>query len=102
MTFLRSSTLLGLAALASAVVSYRNVAAIHAGVKENSHYEEILYVPNGTGLRFMSFGYTNILANLLWFNTINYFGKHYRADRNYKWLGHMCGLVTELDPHAIH
>lgn len=63
---------------------------------------EVLYLPNGDGLRAMSFGYQNALANLLWFNTISYFGKHYASDQNYKWLAHMCDLVTTLDPKAQH
>jgi hypothetical protein len=64
--------------------------------------EEVLYLPSGVGLRFLSFGYQNTLSQLLWFNTISYFGKHYRQDQNYRWLGHMCSLVTALNPLAKH
>ncbi|NLF25930.1 MAG: hypothetical protein GX589_09790, partial [Deltaproteobacteria bacterium] len=63
---------------------------------------EVLYLPNGKGLEFISFGFKNALADILWFNTISYFGKHYRLDRDYTWLDHMCSLITELDPHARH
>lgn len=61
---------------------------------------EALYLPNGEGLRFMSFGYQNFLSNILWFDLISYFGKHYKSDQSYRWLAHMCGLVTDLDPRA--
>jgi tetratricopeptide (TPR) repeat protein len=64
--------------------------------------DEVLYLPNGEALSFMSFGYRNALARILWFNTINYFGKHYGTDKNYRWLFHMCNLVTDLDPRATH
>lgn len=63
---------------------------------------EVLYLPNGKGLQFVSFGFQNALSQILWFNTINYFGKHYAHDRNYHWLGHMCNLVTDLNPQALH
>ena len=64
--------------------------------------EEVLYLPNGQALQFISFGYQNALSQLLWFNTISYFGKHYQRDRNYRWLAHMCDLVTTLNPLADH
>ena len=64
--------------------------------------EEVLYLPNGRALQFISFGYRNALAQLLWFNTISYFGKHYRQDQNYRWLAHMCRLVNDLNPLAEH
>ena len=67
-----------------------------------SSEQEVLYLPDGRGLSLLSFGYTNFVADLLWFNTINYFGKHYNADRNFQWLGHMCNLVTSLDPNSKH
>lgn len=64
--------------------------------------EEVLYLPSGEGLRLLSFGYHNLLSNLLWFNTVSYFGKHFKSDRNYKWLNHMCNLVVNLNPEAHH
>lgn len=61
---------------------------------------EVLYLPNGRALQFLSFGYARVLSHLLWFNTISYFAKHWRTDRNYVWLDHMCQLVTRLNPSA--
>lgn len=63
---------------------------------------EVLYLPNGRGLEFISFGYRNALSHTLWFNTISYFGKHYKGDRDYKYLNHMCNLVTELNQKMLH
>ena len=60
--------------------------------------DESLYMPNGTALNLISFGYHNALSQLLWFDTISYFGKHFRQDQNYRWLKHMCTLVTTLNP----
>lgn len=64
--------------------------------------DEALYLPSGKALRFISFGFRNVLAHTLWFQTINYFGRHYQSDRNYDWLSHMCNLVIELNPRMYH
>lgn len=64
--------------------------------------QEVLYLPNGNALEAISFGYRNLLSDLLWFKAISYFGKHLQTDRDYGWLGHMCDLVTDLNPRAKH
>ena len=58
---------------------------------------EMLYVPNSSAVKALAFGYHNVAADLLWFKTISYFGKHYKLDRDYRWLAKMCGVVTDLD-----
>lgn len=68
----------------------------------DAQLKEALYLPNGQGLEFLSFGYKNTLSDLLWFNTISYFGKHRKGDQNYHWLAHMCSLVSDLNPRALH
>ncbi|MCB0321253.1 MAG: hypothetical protein KDD60_10025 [Bdellovibrionales bacterium] len=64
--------------------------------------QEVLYLPNGDALHILSFGYRNILSDILWFKTVSYFGKHYKSDQNYEWFNHMCHLVTDLNPQATH
>ncbi len=83
------------------VSSYLSLESLRVKSTE-SVQEETLYLPNGQALQFMSFGYQHALGQLLWFKTINYFGKHYQRDRNYRWLAHMCGLVTALNPALTH
>lgn len=63
---------------------------------------EPVYLPKAEYLQPMALGWRNALADLLWFRTISYFGEHYRSDRTYPWLAHMCDLVTDLDPRAEH
>ena len=63
---------------------------------------EPVYLPRAEYLRPMSLGWQNVLADILWFRTISYFGEHYRSDRTYPWLAQMCDLVTDLDPRAEH
>lgn len=63
---------------------------------------ELVYLPNARYLRVLTLGYDNVVADILWFNTINYFGRHYLGDRLYPWLTHQCEIVTDLDPRAEH
>lgn len=90
-----------LLAVSATAVSYRQMVSTVEALQP-SRVEEALYLPNGEGLEALSFGYRNVLANMLWFNSVNYFGKHFKSDRNYEWLSHMCGLVTRLDPRLRH
>ena len=57
-----------------------------------------LYLPQLSYVKLVSFGYDTILARLLWFSTINYFGKQVMAGKNIPWLAHMCRLEVGLDP----
>ncbi len=82
-------------------VSFRPLLSARASSSEIA-MAEVMYLPNGQGLDFMSFGYRSALAHVLWFNTVSYFGKHYASDQNYRWLAHMCDLVTTLNPKARH
>jgi hypothetical protein len=61
---------------------------------------DLMYLPKAEYLRPLSLGYTRVLADVLWFRTISYFGQHFRGDRMYPWLASMCDLVTDLDPKA--
>lgn len=64
--------------------------------------QQPVYLPKAEYLRPMSLGFSNVMADILWFRAISYFGAHYRSDRVYPWLAHMCDLVTDLDPRAEH
>jgi tetratricopeptide (TPR) repeat protein len=83
--------------------SYREMSRLRRELApEVQHEHEALYLPSGKGLAFISFRFTNVFSDLLWFRTISYFGKHYRSDHDYRWLNHMCGLITTLDPQSRH
>ena len=60
---------------------------------------EELYLPSGKGLSLFSVGYKNVLADIIWFKTINYFGREFRSTQNYEFLVHYVNLVTDLNPH---
>jgi tetratricopeptide (TPR) repeat protein len=86
--------LIAITTLRSLIPANRPLLASHTARRE------VLYLPNGTSLKVITFGYKNAFANLLWFKTVDYFGKHYASDRNYQWLAHMCDLVTTLTPNT--
>lgn len=65
-----------------------------------SGHPELIYLPPTRFLRVVSLGYNHVVADVLWFRTVNYFGRHYRANRFYPWLARMCNAVTDLDPGA--
>ncbi len=91
--------LTAVALLVAAVVTTSRRLAHHLPASGST---EPVYLPQAQYLQPMALGWRNALANLLWFRTISYFGQHYRSDRTYPWLAHMCELVTDLDPRAEH
>jgi hypothetical protein len=96
-------TLVAVAALtASVFVAGWSDAALQRRLEVQAQDEELFYVPSGQFLQSVSLGYRRALADVLWFRTISYFGRHYRGDRVYPWLAYMCDVVTDLDPQAEH
>jgi tetratricopeptide (TPR) repeat protein len=91
------AALVGLAAVVGMTGTRLDAAAATA-----ARTDEPVYLPRAEYLRPMSLGWQNVLADILWFRTISYFGEHYRSDRTYPWLAEMCDLVTDLDPRAEH
>lgn len=61
-----------------------------------------LYLPQARYVRLVTLGYDTFFSKLLWFGTINYFGKQFAGNQDYRWLGNMCELVTVLDAKATH
>ena len=57
-----------------------------------------LYLPDERQVSGLTLGYNTLFAKLFWFSTLNYFGKHFAAERDFRWLGGMCGVVSNLDP----
>lgn len=92
------STALALAATAMVITAHRLEASAPPPVGD----EELVYLPDAARLRPLALGYDSVLADVLWFRTISYFGAHVETDRAYPWLERMCDLVTDLDPRALH
>lgn len=62
----------------------------------------MLYLPNGEALQYLTLGFDQAFSQVLWFQTVQYFARQLQSERNYRWLFHMCDLVTTLNPRALH
>lgn len=60
--------------------------------------EEVIYVPDVRLMRLMSLGYDQAAADIIWIRTLEYFARHFRSDRKYRWLDHFVDQIIALDP----
>ena len=76
--------------------SQARIDALH----EEALDDELLYIPSETLLTHFTAGMSNVVADLLWIETIQYTVKEFHdPQRKFKWLEHMCNAVTDLDPY---
>ena len=87
---------------AGALLSQTRFALEDEKLQARTPKDDALYLPDGRALQAITLGYDRVAANLLWFRTISYFGEHYATDKNFRWLFHMCDLVTTLSPRSKH
>jgi len=59
---------------------------------------ELLYFPSLRFTKTATLGYSNVAADGIWLDVIQYYGKHSLSDREYKYLSHMFDLLTYLSP----
>ncbi len=71
-------------------------------LRASATLEEVLYLPSARVLRYLSFGYTGLMANLYWTRTVQYFGRRHgeRAAR-FDLLPPLLQITTDLDPHLV-
>ena len=60
----------------------------------------IIYLPSGKYLKHATFGYSSLLADLVYIWAIQYYGDHTIAER-YDNLDHIFSIIAELDPHYL-
>ncbi len=85
-------------ALAGLVTSQRHINAIRT---EQSLDESLLYLPNERLLTHLTGGMSSVIADLLWLRCIQYTAIHFKSDKKFTWLKHMCDITTRLDPHFV-
>jgi hypothetical protein len=66
--------------------------------REGAAQSELLYFPSLRFTKTATFGFTNLAADWIWLEVIQYYGRHSLSDREYKYLGHMFDLLTYLAP----
>jgi len=60
----------------------------------------ILYIPSGKYLKYATFGFSTLVADVVYLWAIQYYGNEEIADR-YDSLLHIFGIIAELDPRYI-
>jgi hypothetical protein len=86
----------GAAALAATVFSQTRVDALHREATD----DELLYIPSKAILKHLTAGMSNVVADLLWIETIQYTVREYHnPERKFAWLNHMINAAVELDPY---
>lgn len=93
----RTTALVVVALLAFVVMAQHRIDARRGGPLE----DEARYLPNEKLLSHFTGGMGSIVADMVWLKCLLYTGKHYRGDRDFTWLHHMCETVVRLDPHFV-
>lgn len=91
-----ASVLVVLSSMGFIGFSQMRIDALH----EEALEDELLYIPNKTLLKHFTAGMSNIVADLLWLETIQYTVKEFHdPEHKFTWLEHMCNAVVDLDPY---
>jgi hypothetical protein len=87
------------------IVSIGGLASMQRHVdalRESDLNNELLYFPNDRLLRYLAAGQENVIADFLWYRTVQYTAKEFGSEEHkFEWLEHMINIVTALDPHNI-
>lgn len=60
----------------------------------------IIYIPSGKSLKFATFGYASVFADLIYLWAIQYYSDYSIPDR-FKYLDHIFSIIAELDPRYV-
>jgi hypothetical protein len=64
--------------------------------------DDILYLPRGSTLKYMTVGYNGVAADMTWIRSVLYVGRKLRRrDTNYEWMDKLYHVTTDLDPHWV-
>jgi tetratricopeptide (TPR) repeat protein len=61
----------------------------------------VLYLPSGEFLDQASLGYRNLVADMLWIKTVQYYGGYRWGKNNLALFSHLIDVITDLDPQFI-
>lgn len=60
----------------------------------------IIYIPSGKYLKMATFGYSSLLADIIYIWAIQYYGNYAIPDR-FTYLTHIFSIISELDPRWV-
>ena len=70
-------------------------------IRQREFDDELLYLPSDKLLNHFTAGMASVIADVLWVRCIQYTTEHFKKDRKFTWLNHMCAITTRLDPHFV-
>jgi tetratricopeptide (TPR) repeat protein len=94
-------TLLELAVAVAIVALFIAASCNIEGLSEEKRQLEVLYLPSGEFLSQASLGYRNLVADVLWFKTIQYYGGYRTGENDLALFSHLVNVITELDPQFV-
>jgi hypothetical protein len=92
------------ATIAAACVLLAFAGLLHASYRASRgtrSVDELLYYPSGVWVRQATLGYETAAADLAWLRGIQYYGEHRLSDQRYDMIGHVMGIVADLDPRFV-
>lgn len=64
--------------------------------------QRFMYLPHGQYLRVAALGYEQVMADLLWIQTIQAMGERTVSEEAGHWIYHALEVITDLDPAFVH
>jgi len=83
-----------LIAVAAVVAAARSV----EGIGQKKRDMELQYLPNSQSLKLISLGYRNLVSDMLWFKTVQYYGGYRLGNNSLRLFRHLINVITDLDP----
>ncbi len=94
------STVFTLLAMAVAFTPVPYVCNMSDPRRATAKPDDILYLPRGRTLRYMTLGYNGVASDMTWIRGVLYVGRKLsRRDTNYEWMDKLYHVTTDLDPH---
>jgi tetratricopeptide (TPR) repeat protein len=92
---------MGIAALVALLMAVGVQVGIEARADEGAATRPLLYLPSGQYLRFVALGFDELLADVIYLWSIQYYGSYHIQDR-YEYLERIYGrVISELDPRYL-
>jgi tetratricopeptide (TPR) repeat protein len=92
---------MAIAALLTLLLAAGVQVGIEARADEESTPSPLLYLPSGKYLRFVALGFDELLADIIYLWSIQYYGSYHIQDR-YEYLERIyAGVISELDPRYL-
>jgi len=69
--------------------------------RERPYLHSSLYLPSGKFIEQASLGYRNLVGDIVWFQSVQYFGDYSMRHHDLAYFDGLIQIVNELDPHFL-